>query len=227
MTSKGNMRDKNIRAGLLAGSNRDRPELSPQTWPSCKHQHVLLAAGKPSEDGCPARRSSGARLGPPASAERGGLQLLRSRRLGGYRNTYFHRVLAPTGPPPNTPPRARTRPPGAGNNVSRPSRITSGSTKSQRNNNKNENEPSPFVFLMEWPGLPGYPWSSCFTGWFHLDLASYGSPSRDADRSFDTAYPPDGRHDKGNGSKTGQRFWNHSWAILWCSSSAQTQTLRM
>jgi hypothetical protein len=43
-------------------------------------------------------------------------------RLDGYKDLYLYMVWEPPGPPPNSPPRARKQPPGAGNEVSQPSR---------------------------------------------------------------------------------------------------------
>ena len=54
---------------------------------------------------------------------------------------YIHRVWMPPGHPPNPPPRVRNRPPGAGNEVHRPSRTIPGSTQKRRTRTKNKKHP--------------------------------------------------------------------------------------
>ena len=60
----------------------------------------------------------------------------------------------PPGPPPNAPPRARNRPPGAGNEVSRPSRTIPGSTQNRRTTKTNTKPPPDVQHAVPFASLP-------------------------------------------------------------------------
>ncbi len=66
---------------------------------------------------------------------------IRGGRLDGYGNISLYTVWGPTGPPANLHPRARNRPPEAGNGVSRPSRTSPGSTQNRRTTNEIQKYP--------------------------------------------------------------------------------------